>query len=342
MQPLSGVRIIEMDGIGPVPFCAMMLADAGAEVICVSPPVRLSARDPARDILSRGRKRVNIDLKSPEGMRQFRDLCRTADGLIEGYRPGVMEKLGLAPEVMFAENPKLVYGRMTGFGREGPLSQVAGHDINYIALAGALHMFGRKGEKPLAPGNLVGDFGGGGMLLAYGMTTGLLAVARGKPAHVVDCAMIDGVSLQTSLIRSLHAEGRWKDERGVNLLDTGAPFYDSYETADGKYVAVGALERHFYTALIGALGFADDPDFAVQMDESRWPAMRDKLTAKFLSRTRDGWDAVFEHVDACYAPVLSLEESPRHPQNVARGAFFEANGMVQPAAAPRFRTVGDK
>jgi alpha-methylacyl-CoA racemase len=335
-RPLSGIRIVEIGGIGPAPFCGMMLADAGAEVIRIDRPGHIAGRDPAKDILSRGRTRISIDLKDPGGVAEIRALCREADGLIEGFRPGTMERLGLGPEILLVDNPKLVYGRVTGWGQHGPQADVAGHDINYIALAGALHGFGRAGGKPTPPANVVADFGGGGMMLAFGMTTALLAVARGEPGSVIDCAMIDGAALQTALIWSLRAEGRWQDERGVNLLDTGAPFYETYETADGKFVSVGALEPAFYAALLRVLGLGEDPLFAQPMDQSRWPAMKDRLTELFRSRSREDWVDAFDGIDACVAPVLSLEEATRHPHNVARNTFVEVDGIVQPAPAPRF------
>lgn len=335
--PLAGVRIVEVGGVGPVPFCGMMLADAGAEIIRIDRPGGHAMRDPSMDILSRGRvRRETIDLRDPEGSVRIRGLVAEADGLIEGFRPGVMESLGLGPEPLLALNPRLVYGRMTGYGQDGPRARAAGHDINYIAVAGALHAFGRAGTKPIAPVNLVGDFGGGGMMLAFGMTAALLAIGRGGEGRVIDCAMVDGVALQTSMMWSLRAEGRWRDERGTNLLDSGAPFYDTYETADGRFVAVGALEPPFYRALIEKLGLADDPLFKRQMDEALWPAMRQRLTALFLTRTRDEWVQAFDGADACFSPVLSMAEAASDPHNLARGTFQNVDGIVQPAPAPRF------
>jgi alpha-methylacyl-CoA racemase len=335
--PLSGLRIIEMGGIGPGPFACMMLADAGAEVVRIDRPGATWLRAPANDILGRGRaRREVVDLRSEKGLAVARALIADADGLVEGFRPGVMEALGLGPDPLRAENPRLVYGRMTGWGQSGPRAQVAGHDINYIATAGALHAFGRAGDKPTPPCNVVGDFGGGGMMLAFGMTAALLAVARGETGRVVDCAMVDGAALQTSVIWSLRAEGRWRDERGVNLLDSGAPFYDSYETADGRYVAIGALEPAFYAALLKVLGVANEAIFARQMDETLWPAMRDRITTLFRERTRDEWVRAFDGIDACFAPVLSLDEAVADPHNRERGTFIESQGMIQPAPAPRF------
>jgi alpha-methylacyl-CoA racemase len=254
-----------------------------------------------------------------------------------------MERLGLGPEVLLADNPKLVYGRMTGWGQDGPLAQAAGHDINYIALSGVLHTVGRAGEKPVPPINYAGDFGGGGMLLAFGMAAALVAVKNGGPGQVVDAAMTEGSSLLAGMLRWLGATGRWRDERGVNLLDGGAHFYDSYETADGKYVAIGAIEPQFYAELLAALGLGDDPDFRAQFDASRWPALSERLAAIFRTKTRDEWCALMEGTDICFAPVLSLGEAPGHPHNVARNAFIEVGGMLQPAPAPRFSgTPSDK
>lgn len=334
--PLAGIRILEIGGIGPAPFCGMMLADAGAQLIRIDRPGGESMRDAATDILSRGRSRIMLDFKNPDHVAELRSLCGDADGLIEGFRPGVMERLSLGPDVLMADNPKLVYGRMTGWGQDGPEATTVGHDINYLALAGVLHGLGRAGEKPTPPANLVGDFGGGGMMLAFGMCAALLAVARGGQGTVIDCAMVDGAAIQAALLWSLKAEGRWRDERGTNLLDTGAPFYDTYETADGRFIAVGALEPSFYAALVRTLGLADDPAFAHQMDEATWPAMRAALEAAFRVRTRDDWTAIFAGTDACVSPVLTMDEARHHPHNVARRTFIEEGGIAQPAPAPRF------
>jgi alpha-methylacyl-CoA racemase len=332
--PLSGVRILEIAGIGPGPFAGMMLADHGAEVIRIERP---SAPAAARtDILARNRRAVAIDLKRPEGVAVLRDLARGADGLIEGFRPGVMERLGIGPDVLLADNPKLVVGRMTGWGQTGPLSRTAGHDIDYIALAGALHAYGRAGEKPTPPINMVGDFGGGGMFLAFGMVSALLHAARTGEGQVIDCAMVDGAAVLMSMIWSFRAAGFWRDERGVNLLDTGAHFYDTYETADGGYMAVGAIEPQFYAELRRLAGLAEDADLDAQMDFTAWPALKEKVAAAFRARTRDEWTAIFDGTDACVAPVLSMAEAPAHPHNAARGTFVEASGVMQPAAAPRY------
>ena len=331
--PLAGLRIVELAGIGPGPFCGMMLADQGAEVVSVHRPG--GGPDP-RDPLMRSRRLVEADLKTLEGVARVRDLAAGADGLIEGFRPGVTERLGLGPDVLLAANPRLVYGRMTGWGQEGPYAAAAGHDINYIALAGALHAMGRAGEKPTPPINLVGDFGGGGMLLAFGMVSALLSAGRTGKGQVIDCAMVDGSALLMAMMWGMRAMGRWRDERGVNLLDTGAHFYDTYATADGGHVAIGSIEPAFYAELRRLAGLADDPDFDRQMDPKAWPALKDKLTALFLTRSRADWCALMEHSDVCFAPVLSMAEAPGHAHNAARGTFVQVEGVMQPAPAPRF------
>jgi alpha-methylacyl-CoA racemase len=331
--PLDGVRIVEIAGIGPGPFAGMMLADHGAEVIRVERPGSGAA---STDILARSRRAVAIDLKRPEGVAVLRDLARGADGLIEGFRPGVMERLGLGPDVLLADNPKLVFGRMTGWGQTGPLARTAGHDIDYIAVAGALHAYGRAGEKPTPPINMVGDFGGGGMLLAFGMVSALLHAQRTGQGQVIDCAMVDGAALLMSMIWSFRAAGFWRDERGVNLLDTGAHFYDTYETADGKYMAVGAIEPQFYAELRRLAGLADDPALDAQMDVSAWPALKSRVAEAFLTRTRDAWMAIFDGTDACVSPVLSMAEAPSHPHNAQRETFVTEEGVTQPAPAPRY------
>lgn len=330
---LAGLRIVEFAGIGPAPFAGMMLADHGAEVIRIERPGTVIDRS---DVLARSRRIVTLDLKSAEGVAQARALCREVDGVIEGFRPGVLERLGLGPEVLLADNPKLVIGRMTGWGQQGPLAHAAGHDINYIALTGALNAYGRKGEKPTPPINMVGDFGGGGMMLAFGMLAGLLNVRNGGEGQVVDCAMIDGASLLMSMIWGFRAEGIWQDERGTNYLDTGAFFYDSYETADGKYVAIGSIEPQFYATLRDRLGIADDPAFDPQNDRAGWDVLRERLAAIFRTRTREEWCALLEGSDACFAPVLDYDEAPRHPHIAGRQGFIDINGVVQPAPAPRF------
>jgi alpha-methylacyl-CoA racemase len=331
--PLEGVRIVEIAGIGPGPFCGMMLADHGAEVIRVE---RLGARVDPRDPLVRSRKSIAVDMKKPEGVKVVRDLCRMAEGLIEGFRPGVMERLGLGPDVLLGDNPKLVYGRMTGWGQTGPYANAAGHDINYIALAGALHAYGRAGEKPTPPINMVGDFGGGGMLLAFGMVSAILSASRTGRGQVIDCAMVDGSAVLMSMIWGFKAVGMWRDERGVNLLDTGAHFYDTYECADGKFVSIGSIEPQFYAELRRLTGLTDDAEFDRQMDPSAWGPLKEKLTALFKTKTRDEWCALMEHTDVCFAPVLSMAEAPEHPHNAQRGTFGTVSGAVQPMPAPRY------
>lgn len=330
--PLEGIRIIEMAGIGPGPFCGMMLADHGAEVIRVDRPGR-GAPEP---VLGRSRRSIVVDLKSPEGIGVVRDLARSADGFFEGLRPGVMERLGLGPEVLLADNPRLVYGRMTGWGQTGPYAHAAGHDINYIALAGALHAYGRAGDKPTPPINMVGDFGGGGMLLAFAMTAALLNAARTGRGQVIDCAMTEGAAVLMGMIWGFRGLGIWKDERGVNMLDTGAHFYDSYECADGRFIAIGSIEPQFYAELRRLTGLDADPAFDAQMDQSQWPHLKERLADLFRTRPRDHWCALMEATDVCFAPVLSMAEAPQHPHNRARGSFLEVGGMVQPAPAPRY------
>lgn len=337
--PLQGIRIIELAGIGPGPFAGMMLADHGAEVIRVDRP---GARIDARDPLLRGRRVIGVDLKSAEGKALVLDLVKSADALFEGFRPGVTERLGLGPAECHAVNPKLVYGRMTGWGQFGPYANAAGHDINYIALAGALHAYGRAGEKPTPPINMVGDFGGGGMMLAFGMVSALLHAKTTGQGQVIDCAMTDGAAALMAMIWGFRANGIWKDERGVNLLDTGAHMYDTYECADGKWISIGSLEPQFYALLLEKTGLKDDADFAAQMNSAQWPALKERLTTLFKTRSRDDWCADMEMTDVCFAPVLSMSEAPHHPHNAARGTFVEADGVMQPAPAPRYSaTVSD-
>ncbi len=330
---LDGIRIIEFAGIGPGPFCGMMLADHGAEVIRIDRP---GARLSAGDALSRSRRSVVLDMKQAAGLEVARALCRKADGLIEGYRPGVMERLGLGPDVLLEDNPKLVYGRMTGWGQTGPLAPHAGHDINYISISGVLHTVGAAGGKPAPPVNYVGDFGGGGMMLAFGMVSALLSVRMGGAGQVIDAAMTDGSALIAGMIWAEFAAGRWQDRAGVNTLDGGAHFYDTYVCSDGRYISVGAIEAPFYALLRSRLGLGDDAEFDDQLDAAAWPKLKQRLAALFATRSRDEWCAVLEGCDACFAPVLSLAEAPHHPHNVARGTFVTVNGAVQPAPAPRF------
>ncbi|OYY64405.1 CaiB/BaiF CoA-transferase family protein [Sphingomonas sp. 28-62-11] len=330
---LSGIRIIEFAGIGPGPFCGMMLGDHGAEVIRIDRP---GARLDPRDALSRNRKSVILDIKSAEGLAAAKALCATADGLIEGFRPGVMERLGLGPDVLIAENPKLVYGRMTGWGQTGPYAQAAGHDINYIALSGVLHTIGVAGGKPVPPVNYVGDFGGGAMFLAFGMVAGLLAVKNGAPGQVIDAAMTDGSALLAGMSYAMLAQGTTSDVPGTNLLDGGAPFYDTYVCADGKFVAIGSIEPQFYALLRERIGLADDPAFDAQFDKTAWPARKERLAAIFASKSQAEWCALMEMTDVCFAPVLTMAEAPAHPHNQARGTFITIGGAIQPAPAPRF------
>lgn len=330
---LAGIRIIEFAGIGPGPFCAMMLGDHGAEVIRIDRP---GARLDPRDALSRNRRSVEIDMKSSDGVAAARKLCASADGLIEGFRPGVMERLGLGPDVLIADNPALVYGRMTGWGQTGPYAPSAGHDINYIALSGVLHTVGVAGGKPVPPVNYLGDFGGGGMLLAFGMVAALLAVRNGAPGQVIDAAMTDGSALLAGMSYAMLAAGTTSDTPGTNLLDGGAHFYDSYRCADGRFVAIGSIEPQFYALLRAKAGIADDPAFDAQFDRAAWPVLKEKLAAIFATRTRDEWCAVMEMTDVCFAPILSMAEAPAHPHNVARGTFVTVGGATQPAPAPRF------
>jgi alpha-methylacyl-CoA racemase len=333
MGPLEGVRVVELAGIGPGPFCAMLLADLGAEVLRVERPASGPPAWPA--LFARGRRRVAVDLKHPEGAGVVLDLAAAADALVEGFRPGVAERLGIGPEACLARNPRLVYGRVTGWGQEGPLAHAAGHDIDYVALAGALHPVGPAGGPPVPPLNLVGDFGGGGMLLALGVVAAVLEAGRSGRGQVVDAAMVDGAALLTTQLHELLAAGLWTDRRGVNLLDGGAPFYAVYETADGRHLALGALEPGFYAELLERVGL-DDADLPGQLDRNGWPVLRERLAALFRTRTRDEWCRLLEGTDACVAPVLSLTEAPAHPHNRVRSTFVEVGGVVQPAPAPRF------
>ena len=339
----DGVKILEIAGIGPGPFAAMLLADMGADVLRVDRAQSVMGGDPANppaDVLNRGRRSVGIDLKHPEGVETLLALVEAADALVEGFRPGVAERLGFGPDVCLDRNPRLVFGRMTGWGQDGPFAQMAGHDINYIALAGALEPIGRAGQPPLPPLNLVGDFGGGGMFLAFGVVCALLDAQRSGRGQVVDAAMVDGAAVLMTMFHAFRAMGMWKDERGTNLLDTGAWFYEVYETADGKYLSVGALEKQFYEQLVTLSGLADE-ELPWQHDQSTWPAMKERLAAVIRTKTRDEWCAIFDGTDACVAPVLSIAEAPEHPHNAERATFVEHAGIVQPAPAPRFsRTPG--
>jgi alpha-methylacyl-CoA racemase len=331
--PLAGFRIIELAGIGPGPFCGMMLSDMGAEVIRIDRMGAGGGR--SRDVLARNRRSVAVDLKNPAGVDLVLRLVGSADALFEGFRPGVTERLGLGPDACLARNPKLVYGRMTGWGQDGPLANAAGHDINYIALTGALHAIGRPGQKPVPPLNLVGDFGGGGMLLAFGIVCALLEAQRSGKGQVIDAAMVDGAAALMAMFYTFAAGGGFTDKRGSNLLDGGAHFYDTYETRDGMYVCIGSIEPQFYALLVEKAGL-DREKFSAQMDASRWTGYKEELTRVFKSKTQAEWCAIMEGTDVCFAPVLSVFEAPNHPHNKARGTFVEVDGVVQPAPAPRF------
>ena len=338
MGPLQGLKVVEIAGIGPGPFCGMMLADLGADIVRIDRASNASGGDPAlppNDLLNRGRRSIGVDLKSPDGVAVVLDLVAQADVLFEGFRPGVAERLGIGPADCQARNPRLVYGRMTGWGQDGPYGPAAGHDINYIALAGALEPIGRAGEPPVPPLNLVGDFGGGGMLLAFGILAGVFEAQRSGRGQVVDAAMVDGAAALMTMTYAFRAMGMWEDVRGTNMLDTGAHYYEVYETADGKYLSVGAIEPQFYAALLKGMGLDGEP-LPGQNDRGQWPAMKERFAAIFRTKPLDEWVAIFEGQDACVAPVLSIPEAVAHPHNVARGTFVEVAGVAQPAPAPRF------
>jgi alpha-methylacyl-CoA racemase len=336
MGPLEGTRVVELAGLGAVPFCGMLLSDLGADVLRVD----RHGASPLDAVLRRGRRSVVADLKHEQGPEVVLRLAAQADVLLEGFRPGVAERLGIGPDVCLARNPRLVYGRMTGWGQDGPLAQAAGHDINYIALAGALDPIGRRGGPPVPPLNLVGDYGGGGMLLALGVVSALVERARSGTGQVVDAAMVDGAALLTTLFHGLASLGEWSPERGTNTLDSGAPYYDVYATADDRFVAVGCLEARFYAELLHGMGI-DVTELPPQADRSRWHEIRTRLADTFRTRTQAEWCALLEGTDACVSPVLALTEAPMHPHNRARGTFVSVDGVVQPAPAPRFsRTPG--
>ncbi|HMV71935.1 MAG TPA: CaiB/BaiF CoA-transferase family protein [Pseudomonadales bacterium] len=342
MGPLHGRKIVEIAGIGPGPFAAMMLADMGADVIRVSRPssgMLSMAENEKLDFGNRGKRCIALNLKDPQAVDVVLHLIEDADAMLEGNRPGVMEKLGLGPDVCLQRNPRLVYGRMTGWGQDGPLAYAAGHDLNYIALTGALHAIGEKGGKPVVPLNLIGDFGGGGLLLAYGIVCAILEAQSSGKGQVVDAAMVDGASTLMTMMYGAFQSGFWRDERGSNMLDGGSHFYGVYETADGKYVSIGSIEPQFYAQLLEKLGLADE-QLPHQHDARRWDALKERFAAIFRSRTRDEWCAIMEGSDVCFAPVLALGEVATHSHAVARAAFFENDGIWQPAPAPRFsRTV---
>ena len=333
MGPLAGVKVVEIAGIGPGPFCAMMLSDMGADVIRVD---RKGAQGGGKfDILQRGRKSIAVDLKKPEGVETVLKLIDKADALIEGFRPGVMERLGLGPDVALKRNPKLIFGRMTGWGQDGPMAQAAGHDLNYIALTGMLHSMGRADQPPTPPLNLVGDFGGGGMMLAFGVVCAILEAKNSGKGQVVDAAMTDGASVLGAMMFGFNASGMWSNDRYANMLDGGAHFYDCYECADGKYVSIGSIEPQFYALLLEKTGI-NDPEFEHQHDKSKWPALKEKIATVLKTKTRDEWSEIMEGTDVCFAPVLNIPEAIQHPHNVARKTFVEVEGIPQPAPAPRF------
>ncbi|WP_405603762.1 CoA transferase [Streptomyces sp. NBC_01410] len=334
--PLAGVRVVELAGIGPGPFAAMLLADLGADVVRVDRPGGSGlAIDPAYDLTNRNKRSVLVDLKADDGPARVLDLVERADVLIEGYRPGVAERLGVGPQECLERNPRLVYGRMTGWGQEGPLAQRAGHDIAYIAVTGTLGLIGKPDEPPTVPANLVGDYAGGSLYLVVGVLAALQhARTEGGSGQVVDAAIVDGAAHLATMIHGMMAAGGWQDRRGANLLDGGCPFYGNYETADGQYMAVGALEQQFYNEFIELLGIKDEAP--ARKDFARWGELRAAVAARFKTRTREEWTAVFEGSDACVAPVLSLREAPSHPHLAARGTFVDHSGITQPAPAPRF------
>lgn len=338
--PLSGYRIVEIAGIGPGPFAAMMLADMGAEVIRVdrAQSVRGPAPEaPFFDLLQRGRKNIAIDLKNPQGVETLLQLIEKADAVIEGFRPGVMERLGIGPDVCLVRNPKLVFGRMTGWGQEGMYGQAAGHDINYISLAGALAHFARPGETPLPPLNMVGDFGGGGMFLAYGVVCALLEAQKSGKGQVVDTAMVDGAAVLMTMFWAFKSIGMHDENNpGTNLLDTGAHFYDAYRCKDDKFISIGSIEPQFYAELLRLTGLDADPEFASHMDRTKWSSLKPKVTAVFATKTQAEWCAIMEATDVCFAPVLTMSEAAQHPHNKERNTFVESHGVMQPAPAPRF------
>src|SRR5882672_450301 len=335
--PLSGIRILEFESIGPAPFAGMLLADMGADVLVIDRPTATDLglkRERSLDVMMRGKRSVTLDLKKDTAKEAALELIARADALIEGMRPGVMEKLGLGPEPALERNPKLVYGRMTGWGQSGPLAAVAGHDINYIALTGVLNAIGRKGEAPLPPLNLIGDFGGGGMLLGFGVACGIIEAGRSGKGQVIDAAMVEGASLLAAMFAGFLGAGTWSEERGSNILDTGAPWYNVYQTKDGKFVSIGSIEERFYQELLSKLQL-NEKDLP-QHDRSKWPQMKSLFENTFKAKTRDEWVKVFEGSDACFAPVLSWSEAPRHPHNRARSAYISVKRVEQPAPAPRF------
>ena len=336
--PLTGLKIVEFAGIGPGPFCGMLLSDLGADVVRID---RKGGRGGAAfSVTERGRRSVALDLKSPDAVEACLKLMDAADGIIEGFRPGVMERLGLGPDVALKRNPKLVYGRMTGWGQTGPLAQSAGHDMNYIAITGALHAIGTE-DKPVPPLNLVGDFGGGALYLAFGLMAGIIQARESGQGQVVDCAMTDGSASLMAMFYGMKGAGIWKDERRKNMLDGGAHFYDSYQCSDGKWIAIGSIEPQFYALLLEKTGI-NDPDFARQQDRTIWPDLRQKLATVIAQKTQAEWTEIMGGTDVCFGPILDLDEAPKHPHNVARETFVEVAGVTQPAPAPRFSATPGK
>ena len=336
MGPLTGLRVVELQGIGPGPFCGMMLADMGAEIIRVDRSAAVGSGARSADVLARGRKSIAVDLKNPQGVETVLKLVETADVLLEGFRPGVTERLGLGPDVCLERNPKLVYGRMTGWGQTGTMAHAAGHDINYISLSGVLHAIGEPGSRPTPPLNLVGDFGGGGMLLAFGIVAALYERGVSGEGQVIDAAMTDGSALLMNSIFGLMGQGVWNQNRGSNLLDGGAHFYGTYETKDGRFVSIGSIEPEFYALLLEKTGLDQDPDLAQQMSRDDWPKLREKLAGVLATKTRDEWDEIMLGTDICYAPILNFDEAVAHPHNQARNTFVASADIVQAAPAPRF------
>ena len=336
MGPLAGLRVVELQGIGPGPFCGMMLADMGAEIIRVDRSAAVGSGARTADVLARGRKSIAVDLKNPQGVETVLKLVETADVLLEGFRPGVTERLGLGPDVCLERNPKLVYGRMTGWGQTGTMAHAAGHDINYISLSGVLHAIGEAGSRPTPPLNLVGDFGGGGMLLAFGIVAALYERGVSGKGQVIDAAMTDGSALLANSIFGLIGQGVWNHNRGSNLLDGGAHFYGTYETKDARFVSIGSIEPQFYALLLEKTGLDQDPELAKQMSRDDWPKLREKLAAVLATKTRDEWDEIMLGTDICYAPILNFDEAVAHPHNQARNTFVASADIVQAAPAPRF------
>lgn len=339
--PLSGVKVIEFQGIGPGPFCGMLLSDMGADVVRIDRKER-NGNGSKYDIGGRGRRSVSLDLKKPEAIETCLKLIEKADIVFEGFRPGVMERLGLGPDVVLKRNKRIVYGRMTGWGQDGPYAQMAGHDINYIAITGALRSCARPGEKPMHPLNLVGDFGGGALYLAVGLLAALHCAKVSGVGQVVDCSMADGSASLMAMFYGMNAAGTWSDEVGANLLDGGAHFYDSYECSDGNYISIGSIEPQFYAELLEKLELTDDPEFRRQMDKTKWPALKQRLIERFKTKTREQWCAIMEGTDICFGPVLTLKEALKHPHNIARKTFVEVEGVPQPAPAPRFSATQSK